>query len=437
MSILCPTDFSQPALAAADTAAALATKMKLPMRLLHCGKDWIGEVPMLQPADGAVRAQLKNEADRLRTTGIEVTEEFRRGNASIEIISAAEEQPTHLILMGSTGTGKAERWLIGSVAERVAEGATVPTLVVRDPAGLQDWLSDHIPLRLFCGVDFTVSADVALAATVPLLSLGTVELEAAHVRPAESPVVSKEQQIRRQQEVWQRMRTVLGDRPVNVQVCYSSDHPAVEFIHQAEEHGANLIVVGTHQRHGLRRLFVPSFSRSVLAHAKTNVLCVPVVSGQPDTHIPAVRRVLLATNFTPVCTEALRHAQSLLPTGGAIHLVHVVHEPTSGLNPVLASEIYFDQSLATEAEKSAAEQQIKSLPAALLAAPNVAITTEILAHHDVAAAICDAADRNDADIICMGTKAHSRTSVALLGSTVQDVIAGAHRPVFVIPLPRL
>ena len=45
------------------------------------------------------------------------------------------------------------------------------------------------------------------------------------------------------------------------------------------------------------------------------------------------------------------------------------------------------------------------------------------------------ADRFRADVICMGTKGHSRTGAALLGSTVQAVLARTHKPVFVVTPP--
>jgi nucleotide-binding universal stress UspA family protein len=155
----------------------------------------------------------------------------------------------------------------------------------------------------------------------------------------------------------------------------------------------------------------------------------------PDTSIPEIRRILLATNFTDVCAEAFRHAHSLLPGGGAIRLVHVCPEPSSGINPVIASEVYFDHSIATAREKSEATEKLKALPAELLARTNVAISTEILIHDDIATALCEAAERFGADVICMGTKGHSRTGAALLGSTVQSLLAKSHKPVFVVTPP--
>ncbi|MDZ4403628.1 universal stress protein [Prosthecobacter sp.] len=437
MQILCATDFSKAAMAAADIAAALAKKLQLPLRLVHCAQDYIvmGDLPVVVPDDQPLREQLKREAQRLRATGLEVVEEFRHGNASPEIIDAAAEQPTKMIILGSVGKGMAERWLLGSVAERVAEGASVPTLIVRQPDLLRDWLGGEAALRLLCGVDFTASADAAIAAVQTLVTLGQVEVEAAYVRLVEDHIISKEQQDARQRDVWERLHAILGDVPVKVHVSDVVGLPAAEFLRTADEQKSGLLVVGTHQRHGWQRLKAPSFSRSTLAHATANVLCVPSAAGLPETCIPSIHRVLLATNFTDVCTEALRHAHGLLPAGGAIHLVHVCHEPSSGINPVIASEVYFDHSIATTKARGEAEVKLKALPASLLSVPGVAITSEVLTHHDIAAAICEAAERRGADVICMGTQGHSRTGVALLGSTVQAVLAVSHKPVFVVTPP--
>lgn len=437
MQILCPTDFSKPAMAAADIAAAMAKKLSLPLRLMHCAQDYVvmGDLPVVVPDDEPIREQLQQEAVRLRATGIEVIADFRHGNASFAVVAAASEQATKMIVLGSVGKGMAGRWLVGSVAERVAESASVPTLIVRQPDLLLDWLNGSMSLRLLCGVDFTASADAAIAAVQTFVALGQVEVEAAYVRPAADPVVSGEQQTVRQRDVWERLHTVLGDIPVKVHVREVAGLPAVEFLQTADEQMSGLLVVGTHQRHGWQRLQAPSFSRNVLAHATTNVLCVPAAAAGPDTRIPSIRRVLLATNFTDVCTTALRHAHSLLPAGGAIHLVHVCHEPSSGINPIIAAEVFIDHSIATAKARQEAEEKMKALPASLLSVPGVTVTLEVLTHYDIAAAICDAAERRGTDVICMGTKGHSRTGVALLGSTVQAVIARSHKPVFVVTPP--
>jgi nucleotide-binding universal stress UspA family protein len=307
--------------------------------------------------------------------------------------------------------------------------------VIRQPELIQAWLSGEASLRLLCAVDFTPSSDTAIAALQTFVALGKLEVEAVYVHDVEDFIFTKEQEINRQREVTERLQNSLGDLPIKVHVRNVVGLPANEFLHAADEQMSGLLVIGTHQRHGWRRLKTPSFSRNTLSHATTNVLCVPSHADETDICIPKIRRVLLATNFTEVCTEALRYAHSLLPTGGAIHLVHVCLEPSSGINPVIASEVYFDHSMATAKERQEAEEKLKALPQALLKVPGVTTTSEVLTHYDFAAAICNAAERFNADVICMGTKGHSRTGIALLGSTVQAVLARSHKPVFIATRP--
>jgi nucleotide-binding universal stress UspA family protein len=51
-----------------------------------------------------------------------------------------------------------------------------------------------------------------------------------------------------------------------------------EILAVAEEQGVDLIVVGTHGRHGLKRALLGSVAESVLRDAKVPVLVVPIAS---------------------------------------------------------------------------------------------------------------------------------------------------------------
>jgi nucleotide-binding universal stress UspA family protein len=433
MSILCATDLSSFAQAAADVAALLAKKLNLPLRLMHCAQDYIvmGDLPVVMSDDRPLIEQLEAEADRLRATGAEVIEEMHHGNVVWEIVNSAQKQPTQLIVLGSVGKSATERWLVGSITESIAETAPVPTLVVRRAEDLLSWLEDGTALEVLCGIDLVGSSEAAIAWVRKLAAVGQVKVGAAYVQTVEKSPLSQEQHVGRQRDVWEQAHAALGDLPLTVHVREAFADPAHELLQFAETQKAALLVIGAHQRHGLQRLTVASFSRRVLTHARANVLCVPGAPKRTES-VPSIHRVLLATDLDALKVDLLRYAHSLLPAGGEIRLMHVCHEPSRGVNPVIASEVYFDHSLATAEERAAAEKQFKELPAALLNVPGVKITSEILTHHDIAAAICDAAERFGADVICMGTKGHSRVGVALLGSTVQAVIAQAHKPVFVV-----
>lgn len=437
MQILCATDFTKPAVAAADVALAMAKKLGLPLRLLHCGADFVvmGDLPYAVTNDDPARAQLNAEATRLMSPEVEITAEFRKGVEWQEIVAAASEQPTRLIVLGSVVKGVAERWLIGSVAERVAESAPVPTLVIRQPDILLGWLNGQVDVRLLCAVDFTASADAAIAEIKELLPLGLAEIGAAHVFPDEEATFSEELRTLRQRDISQRLHAVLGDVPVKVHLRDASGQPSAVFLKTAQEQQSGLLVIGTHQRHGWERLKISSFSRNVLSHAAANVLCVPATSLAQDISIPDIRRVLVAIDFSDASVETLRQAHGLLRRGGAIHLVHVYHPPAAGVNPVIASKVYFDHSMASAKAKEEAEAKMKAFPPSLLDVPGVAITTAVLAGNDIAATLWNCAKIFGADIICAGTKRHSRLEAALFGSTIEALLAQARKPVFVVPPP--
>ena len=75
--------------------------------------------------------QLKSVAERLTADGYEVEWSLRTGNAGDQIVAAAEEHGASMIAMATHGRGGLGRLLLGSVAQRVLNRATVPLLLVR------------------------------------------------------------------------------------------------------------------------------------------------------------------------------------------------------------------------------------------------------------------------------------------------------------------
>lgn len=434
MSILCPTDFSHAAQEAANVAAALALKLSLPLRLVHCMDDLvaIGDMVVNVPDDKLLAEQLKGEAARLRQSGVVVTEEIRHGAVVWELIEAAGEQPTELMILGATGKGNAARWLIGSVAEAVAEEAPVPCLLVRRPEILMSWIRDHVELEALCAVDLAASSDTAISWLSTLASIGPAKIDAAYVHNIQDEGSMLEAFPARERDVSEKVRALAGDIPVKVHMLATTGGAAREFLKLAEDLSPGLVLVGSRHLHGLSRLMSRSFSRRVVTHARTNVLCAPARPKTSKGEALHINRVVVATDLGPQAPDMLRHARSLLPCGGDIHLLHVCHDPSPGINPAIASKVYFNHSLAAAKAQDEAAQQMMALSAASPDAGGHSLTSEILQCHDVADAICAAAERLGADVICMGSKGHSRMGVALLGSTVQRVLAQAKQPVFVI-----
>jgi nucleotide-binding universal stress UspA family protein len=82
---------------------------------------------------------LRNEGQRAisnvkeygEASGVDVKEVLLEGHPSSEIIDFAENNNIDLIVMGTLGKTGLDRFLLGSVAEKVVRNSKVPVLVVR------------------------------------------------------------------------------------------------------------------------------------------------------------------------------------------------------------------------------------------------------------------------------------------------------------------
>ncbi len=427
--IVCGTDFSDPAQHAANVAAALAKRLGTHLLLVH-GIDERGEIPAhhwprLIATD---RPRLTREAERLRTTGVTVEERANGGVPDDGVARCAEKADARMIVVASSGMGAVGRMLMGSISERIAETAWVPTLVVRDAAVLDSWLRDERPLKIFVGADFTPTSDAALRWVEEVTKIAPCEVTVGYVDrhaeergeqalhlPTGAPR-APEMQDMLTHDLREKAHALYGRQVVHVHVLPASDRIDLRLIELAGEANADLIVIGTHQWHGLSRLRHASVSRRVLHQTKVSVTCVPghrLVHGA-NAQIPKVRRVLAATDLSTHGGHAVPHAFSMIEAGGEVCVVHVVKLG----EPHEASLTSLRELIPTEAIERGTRA-----------------TVEVVESRDAAAGICEAADRLGADLICIGSHGHSGLLAAALGSVAQNVIAKSCRPVLVVRPP--
>jgi nucleotide-binding universal stress UspA family protein len=215
-------------------------------------------------------------------------EELHTGNADDVIVRRARECGAQLVVVSSLGTSKAERRLLGSVAERTAESSPATTLVVRSAAPFESWLRGKRPLRVFVAFDFTVTAERAVEWVRDLRMAGPCEVTVGYAnqapedrerfgvrsRPSEfenPPLV--QQALER--DVRDKLALLLGSEDAQVSVRARGDGAASVLMDMAKAARADLIVTGTHQRAGLSRLWTHSLSREFLCQAPVSVACVP------------------------------------------------------------------------------------------------------------------------------------------------------------------
>lgn len=103
------------------------------------------------------------------------------------------------------------------------------------------------------------------------------------------------------------------------------DSPSGAIVSSAEKLNADLIVMGTHGRSGLRRALLGSVAETVVHETNRPVLTVRAADGNGE-HEPAFRTVLCPVNFTAVARKALEHAASIAEAFGAKLVVLQVME---------------------------------------------------------------------------------------------------------------
>jgi nucleotide-binding universal stress UspA family protein len=424
--ILCATDFSESAAKAADVAAAMAKRLGTPLLLAH-GIDEHGEIPASYwpSLEVALREQLHAEAGRVRRAGIEVEEIIAGGAPDDGVASRAERADARCIVLGSNNHGTLGRMVLGSVSESIAESAWVPTLVLKESARIEDWARGGKPLRVFIGADFTSNSDAALTWAAGLREIGPCEFTIGFVdlladrradelkhAPARTPSAEEMHEMLLR-DLRERANSFFQKDAIHVRVLPTKGRVDSHLLEMAAEAGADLIVIGTHQWQGIRRLRHPSVSRRILHTAQTNVACVPsrrAVSTH-STCISQAHRILVATGLSTHDGSAVPYAFSMLQPGGTAWLLHVA--PPSEI-AALQTDRLRDMIPA-----EAVEQGFK-------------VQAEVISDHDVAKAICETADRLDVDLICLGSRGPCKRTAAL-GDTTLAVLARSTRPVLIVP----
>ena len=87
----------------------------------------------IESARAEVEAALTPEAQKLRGDGISVRVAVVFGRPAQEIVAFAEREGIDLIAMSTHGRSGLSRWILGSVADKVLRGTSLPVLLVRPP----------------------------------------------------------------------------------------------------------------------------------------------------------------------------------------------------------------------------------------------------------------------------------------------------------------
>lgn len=202
------------------------------------------------------------------------------GSAADSILQYAQNNDVDLILMSSHGRSGLNRWVYGSVAERIMSQAPCPTLIVK-----ADHSTCHgIPEKMLVTLDGSELAEKALPAALELAALGSQlhflrVTTSGHIRfetdsMAEVFTDIESSEVAQAQEYLQEQADKLGIADVVLAVEVTKSSIAEAIIEYAVREDIGLIVMSSHGRTGLQRWVYGSVAEKVLHTARCATMIV-------------------------------------------------------------------------------------------------------------------------------------------------------------------
>jgi nucleotide-binding universal stress UspA family protein len=304
--ILFATDFSRWAKRAEDYACALACSWKASLTVLSVAEfppglnpDYLVNQQYLADLLKHASAQLVDLKGRAEGRGIAVTTRVATGIPSEEVISAAREENSDLIVVGTRGKTGLAHILLGSTAERVIRGAPCPVLSVRmDSADIEDERVVARPVkleRILVPVDFSDCSLDALEYAIVVAQQAKASLMLLHVlEPVSYGLDFTLSHIRTREQVresWtKRLKELTSSHQhshVAMEFQLRGGLPADSILDSVQILPCDLIVMGTHGRRGISHALSGSVAEAVLRKSHS-----PVISVRSPKFGPGHRRVI-------------------------------------------------------------------------------------------------------------------------------------------------
>lgn len=203
---------------------------------------------------------------------------------------------------------------------------------------------------------------------------------------------------------------------------------------EASRIGADLVVMATHGRGGLRRLWLGSVADYVVRHVS-----VPVLLVHPDRtaglrEAPATRRILVALDLSKDSEAILEPAIQLArTTGAALTLVHVAELVFELPIPAMPSAVMPDPLL-LETSQVLARERLGRLVERIHGL-GLEAEAKVLVGATAAGALLDLLEDDSFDLIAMTTHGRGGMSRMLMGSVADRVIRGGAKSVLVLRPP--
>jgi nucleotide-binding universal stress UspA family protein len=267
-SILFATDYSPCATRAYTYATALAERFGATLHVLHVRRPGM---PELDVEGAPLYAAPPDDASQQVRTSLQAV------NPAKAILEYARANRVDIIVMGARGQSGLRLPGLGGIAREVVRHAPCPVLTTRQP------LPMHGVRRLLAPTDFSESSREAVGFAKRIVALAGADLDVLHVLDAAHtasaygllPAGALPASTRRE---WEGRVTAFaedaGGPEVTVTPLVESGPAAPTIINLALQRRADLVLLSTVGRTGLRRAFLGSVTESVVESSPCATLTV-------------------------------------------------------------------------------------------------------------------------------------------------------------------
>ncbi len=288
-------DDSEPSERAAAFAIRLAAQEQGRLTLVHA-VDWVSAVstmeaglsvadpsPVIEALRTEGRALLADASAQARAAGVTCDEQLVEARPVDAILTATKQADALVIVMGTYGRGGIGRVILGSVAEGVLRASEIPVIMIH-PSDVLPAAPQRLVQNVLVAVDGSDPSDAAVRVAVTELPkegrrttfCSNIDHTAVDDTFGVHPAAERERLEGLAKLALDRALEYAREYQVPAEGVLLEGKTAESIVAEAERRNADTIVLGSHGRKGLERLFLGSVAEGVSRKAKVPVLIVRV-----------------------------------------------------------------------------------------------------------------------------------------------------------------
>jgi len=280
-TVVCPVDFFPASEAALLYATSLARQYDAGLHIVHVIPPVTSLFSSSKETGETVKAEHEEARNRLATmveaaekSGVSTGSEVRFGEIDHEIVNAIEEQQADLVVAGTHGRRGFQRWLMGSVCERLLRRVAIPILTVPNAKTQKE--IEHIK-HVLVATDLSDNPEIG-AWALSIAENYDSEITVLHVTDFVMGGVSHLYRDSLLQGIDLEMRKLLpsdASQKCKIATRVEFGIPFRVILTIAEQEKSDLIVLGTHGKGALERTLLGTTAEKVLRGAPSPVLAIP------------------------------------------------------------------------------------------------------------------------------------------------------------------